>query len=333
MRQHPIAALAVAAVLVLAGCGGTGPGSGTTTDPATPDPTPEYSASVFDSGPNDQPIIEGGLSPTDDYGNTSYYATLLTERSDTDRFDYGRLPDAQAQFVNETDFETASLVVVQAYPKSSVPNYRVESVTRGGDTLDIRINDSSEMGTDDITVETVLIRVSHDGTPPSEARIETQTGDSFGTDDGVVTVEWNSDGDDSSSVSLPLTSDNESRNVEDPRDLTIENAGNGTAGYNVTVVATLPPDCRDAEPPCGMPDRPVTVFQKSGKLQPGESRSFEDLIARHGEYQLVVGAELPNGENDRRTVRKTFEWRISAAAHGAFAFIDDDELTVTQAVE
>jgi predicted small lipoprotein YifL len=198
MRRRIFTAVAVAVVIVLAGCGGTGPTDGTpSTDTTTgpqpaetttepPTGSPEYDVTVFDSGPTDHPIIEGGITPSDEFGNTSYYATLLTEASETERFDRSRLPDDTAQFVDETDFETASLVVVQAYPKSSVPDYRVESVTRDGDTLDIRINDSSEMGTDDITVETVLIRVSHDGTPPNEARIETQTGATFDTDDGVV---------------------------------------------------------------------------------------------------------------------------------------------------
>lgn len=185
MHRRTLATVAVATVLVLTGCGGTGPGSGTTT-PTTPNPAPEYSATVFDSGPTDQPIIDGGLVPDDQFGNTSYYATLLTDASDTDRFNRSRLPDDAAQFVEETDFETASLVVVQAYPKSSVPDYRVESVTRDDDTLDIGINDSSEVGTDDITLETVLIRVAHDGTPPSGAAIQTQDGVTFDTESGGV---------------------------------------------------------------------------------------------------------------------------------------------------
>jgi len=212
MRRRTLAAVAVAATLVLAGCAGAGPTddtatsplpSDTTTEPPTTTPSatppattttppagsPGYDVTVFDSGWTGYPILEDGLVYPDDFeANASYYATLLTDASDTERFNRSQLTDDAEQFVDETDFETASLVVVQAYPKSSVPDYRVESMTRDGDRLDIRINDSSEMGTDDITLETVLIRVEHDGTPPSEARIETQTGVTFDTDDGAKVV-------------------------------------------------------------------------------------------------------------------------------------------------
>jgi len=341
MPRRALTTVAVASVLVLAGCGGAGPADGTTTEPPTPTPSatppagsPDYNVTVFDSGWTGHPILEGGLVYPDDFdANTSYYATLLTDASDTERFNRSQLPDGAEQFVNQTNFETVSLVVVQSYPKSSVPDYRVESVTRDGGRLDIRINDSSEIGTDDITLETVLIRVQHDGTPPNEVRIETQAGVTFDTDDGIVIVNPSGQSAVRSNVTLPLRSDNESLNVADARNLTIENTGSETAGYNATVVATLPPACRDADPPCGMPDQPVVVFQETGKLQPGESATFEDLIARHGEYQLVVEADLPDGQNDRQTVREVFEWRVTETYHSAFVTLSDDGVEITQGVE
>lgn len=192
MRRSTLAACLFAVVIVLAGCGGPGPGdtvSETPTDTQTQN-GPAYEALVFDSGLTDSPVIEGGLVPAVGHAGTEhYYGTLLTDAGATDRFNWSLLPEDAAAFVEETDFETASLVVVQAYPKSSVPDYRVESVARSGDRLHIRINDSSHVGTDDITLETVLLRVHHSGDAPQSATIETQDGVTFDIDDRVVTTE------------------------------------------------------------------------------------------------------------------------------------------------
>jgi hypothetical protein len=329
MHRRALAALAVAAVLVLAGCGGTGPGSGTTT-PTTPDPSPEYSATVFDSGPTDHPIIEGGLVPSEEFGNTSHYVSLLTDASDTDRFNRSRLPEDAAQFVDETDFETASLVVVQAYPKSSVPDYRVESVTRDGDTLDIGINDSSEMGTDDITLETVLLRVDHDGTPPSEARIETQNGVTFDTADGVVTSGHSPPAGSTADVELPLWSGNLSDNVNDPRDMTVVNQRQVPQRYNVSVVATFTPDCRHENPACGNPDYPAVVFQQTATLEPGERVTFANLIARHGTYDVIV--EATPTETQRETVRAVGKWQVFHDRGDAHVLLSEEEITVSPSV-
>ncbi|MEF8974872.1 MAG: hypothetical protein V5A21_01410 [Halapricum sp.] len=348
MHRQTLAACAFTVILVLAGCGGIG-ADDTPTDTDTPSttvPSPttgppssngsaDYEATVFDTGLIDQPLIEGGISPSlNTSGDISFYATLVTRADETDRFDWTALPDDAATFVNETDFDRDSILVVQAFPKSSVPDYRVESVTRSGDTLDVRINDSSEMGTDDITLETVLIRVAHDGTPPTSATVTTQNGDTFATGDGPVTVDHSvGPGEEGTDVTLPLTSDDESRNVEDPRDLTIENTGSETAGYNVTIVATLPPECQDAEPPCGMPDRPVVIFHETGKLPPGESLTYEDLIARHGEYDVTVETELSAAVDDSSTPTDSFEWRIAEQYFDAFVTISDDSVEITQSAK
>lgn len=332
MHRQTLAAVGFAAVLVLAGCGGVGTptDADTTTSPPSMNGPVDYEVMVFDTGFADQPLIEGGLSPSlGDHGNASYYATLLTQANETDRFDWNALPESASEFVNDTDFDRASILVVQAFPKSSVPDYRVESVIRSGDALDVRINDSSGVGTDDITLETVLIRVDHDGPPPPSARITTQNDDVFGTNEGTVTVDVTANDTETDTVTLPLTSDDESRNVEDPRDLTIDNEGAEVVGYNVTVVATLAPDCRDADPPCGMPDRPVVVFHETGKLEPGESRTVGDLIARHGDYEIAVEVDLPDEDDGRRTVTDTFEWRVGEKYFDVFVTVDDG-VSITQ---
>jgi len=199
MRRVTLAVCALTVVLAFAGCSGTGPAGSPTdtsspTATATPDtPTPpqtgSYDVIVLDSGPAAYPVIEGGLVPNITSPPTErHYGTLLSDSSAVNRFNHSVLPDDATTFVEETDFETASLLVVQAYPKSSVPDYRVESVTRDGDRLHVRLNDSSHIGTDDITLETVIVRVVHDGDAPQSATIETQDGATLDIDDGADTV-------------------------------------------------------------------------------------------------------------------------------------------------
>lgn len=332
MRRRTLAAVAVAFVLVLAGCSGTGPTDGTTTSPSHTTAEPPagslgYDVTVFDSGWTGQPILEGGLAYPDDFdANASHYATLLTDASDTERFNRSQLPDDIERFVDETDFETASLVVVQAYPKSSVPDYRVESVTRDGGRLDVRLNDSSEMGTDDITLETVLIRVDHDGTPPSEARIETQTGLAFDTDDGHVTTGHSPPADAAPIVDLPLWSTNLSDNVDDPRDLSVTNRGEQRLRYNVTVVGTFTPDCRYDEPACGKPDYRSAVFQRRATLGPGDTDTFANIVARHGTYDVIVTARPPGSNGD--STRETGIWRVFFDGGDALVRIGDGSVSI-----
>jgi len=188
MRQSILAACVLTVVLAFAGCSGTGP-VGDATDAPSPSENESYAVVVFDSGPTEYPVLEGGVQPDITPPPVGrHYATLLTTSEAADRFNHSVIPDNASTFIKATDFETASLLVVQAYPKSSVPDYRVESVTRDGDRLHVRINDSSNIGTDDITLETVIVRVDHDGNAPQSATIETQGNDTFDTDDEGTTV-------------------------------------------------------------------------------------------------------------------------------------------------
>jgi len=200
MRQATLAVCALTVALALAGCSGTGPAGRQTdiqspTATATPDtPSPSqnesYAVVVFDSGPSEYPVIEGGLAPDITSPPTGrHYGTLLTDSGAVNRFNHSVLPADAVTFLEETDFETASLLVVQAYPKSSVPDYRVESVTRDGDRLHVRLNDSSHIATDDITLETVIVRVVHDGDAPQSATIETQDGATFAVDENGMFTE------------------------------------------------------------------------------------------------------------------------------------------------
>lgn len=343
MHRSTLAACAVAVMFALAGCGGVGTGGPTDAPTTTISPPPgtdappanstvQYDSYVFDTAKTPQPVLDDGIVyPDDASGNASYYATLLTDANDTTRFNWDVLSNDTRAFVNGTDFETSSLLVVQAFPKSSVPDYRVESLTRSGDSLHVRINDSSEARTADITLETALIRVHHEGSPPTSATVTTQTGLTFETGSGPTTVPPpEDDGGSMYDVTLPYASDNASQNVEDPRGITIRNTGNETNGYNVTVVGVVEPACRDSTPPCMAPAREIVIAQEIGKLQPGDSTTFEDLVAKKGTYDVTVEADLPQGENGRRTVTETVEWQIDDD-HGDLAVtISDEDVRVTQ---
>lgn len=170
--------LAACVLLVLAGC----VGSPTTGTPGSPG----HRVEVFDaSGSGDRPIRGGIAYPEGgDGGGERFYVTVVGSTEDATRFDREVLPADATRFVDGTDFEAAFLVVVQAFPASSVPDYRVESVSRDGGTLRVRVNDSSDFGTDDVTLETVLLRVA--GTPPRRVVVTTEDGFEFATGDGVV---------------------------------------------------------------------------------------------------------------------------------------------------
>lgn len=218
---RPLLALSVGIALVFAGCVG-GPGTPTAGPTPTPDAptddsgsnptdTPEsspteapgststpspgpartdgpidvtYESYVFDHGPASDPAIAGGIRFPEEYDRdgATYVTTVATE-AETDRFNRSILDSGATAFVDETDFESASIVVLQLYPASSVPDVRAESVRRDGDTLLVATNRSRAYGTDDITVETLLLRVH--GDPPEAVSVTSEDGE---------TVDWPSEG-------------------------------------------------------------------------------------------------------------------------------------------
>lgn len=182
-----VAVVALVCPVLLAGCLGTpgptdtprstAPGGG----PNTGVPVTDYGTFIFDLGPSSDPVIAGGIAVDDEF-DEQYHVALLTSAAETDRFDRSLLPADAGTFVDAVSFENESLVVIQAFPASSVPDYRVESVARDGPTLHVSINDSSTGGTDDITVETLLVRVP--GEAPDDVVVTTEEGDTFDTGGG-----------------------------------------------------------------------------------------------------------------------------------------------------
>jgi len=188
VHARPLGVAALACLALLADCVAapeptdTPAGTPTTTAPdGGPNvgvPVTDYETLVFDSSPSGDPVIEGGIAPGDEF-EERYYVTVIPSADETDRFNRSLLPTDAGEFVDATAFEDASLVVIQAFPASSVPDYRVESVHRDGPTLVVSTDDSSAGGTDDVTVETMLLRVP--GEDPDDVVVTTGEGDTFDT--------------------------------------------------------------------------------------------------------------------------------------------------------
>lgn len=150
----------------------TDPNSG----PTTGTPVTDYETFVFDLTPSSESVIAGGIAVDAESGD-QHYVTLITSTAETDRFDRSLLPPDAGEFVNAVSFESELLVVMQTFPASSVPDYRVESIARDGPTLHVSINDTSDGGTDDVTVETILVRLP--GETPDNVIVTTEDGDTF----------------------------------------------------------------------------------------------------------------------------------------------------------
>ncbi|MFB6218662.1 MAG: hypothetical protein ABEH77_05700 [Halobacteriaceae archaeon] len=166
----------------VAGCTAIEPGA--TTTPAPTPHEPAYDAHTFDHADLGGAVVEGGIAYPEAF-DTRRYVALLTTAADRDRIrlDLVRRADpTAAEFVAETQFDAGYLVVYQEFPLSSEPDYRVTEVVRDGAAVRVAIDNSSEYGTDDITVETVLVRVAREGlAPPERAVVTTEEGVSAST--------------------------------------------------------------------------------------------------------------------------------------------------------
>ncbi|MFB6151057.1 MAG: hypothetical protein ABEJ40_04555 [Haloarculaceae archaeon] len=304
------------------------PSTGTSTAPTEPAPgsgTPTgapvsgYEVHVFDHWETGSAAIEGGIAyETSGEYATRFYATTVATAGEAERFNHSVLRPAASAFVRNTSFEEASLVVIQAFPASSHPDYRVESVRRDGGTLRVAINDSSFGGTADVTVETVLLRVPGDA--PERVAVTTEEGRTFDSSAGVVTV---TETPTPTPTPHPFAGLNVTT-VADPGDLRVENDGNETNGYRVSVTYRYEPPCRDATPPCGMPTVVVDVADERGKLRAGANRTIADVAPYRGNYTVTVTAELPGENGSRRSVSRTFAWNVTGSGAEATVTITDD---------
>ena len=343
--RRGVLATALAAIALFGGCLGAPGGTGTTTREGppttgdTPPPTsttprpsqPAVDVHVVDSNPGKPRLIEGGIAatgPGDDGVSARYYVTTVPTRSEAEaRFDRRALGPDGLDFLDATDFGTASLVVVQISPHSSVPDHRVESVHREDGSLALTLNDSSPGRTDDVTVETVLVRI--DGPVPESVTVTTDDGVSWSTAEGVVTRTAAPPTTDEP-VELPYRSADPAENVAEARGLLVENAANDTAGYDLEVEYLEVPECRAETPPCSVPAREVGVLRAAGKLPVGGSERFPHVAARRGLYTVAVTAEVPGPNGSRRTVRGSFQWTIDEGAGDVQVRILSDGVQVVE---
>lgn len=169
----PARTLVVLSLVVLAGCLGTAgesaPGDGVT-----------YETHVFDHA-SPEPAIEGGIRyPTADEESRPFHVTVVASADGVARFDAAVLEPEAERFVEETDFDRQFLVVVEAFPASSEPDYRIERLEWDDDSLHLFVDDSSDGGTMDVTVETLLVRVDRDGRGiPDVVTVTTDEGETF----------------------------------------------------------------------------------------------------------------------------------------------------------
>lgn len=178
--MEPARALVVLLVLaVTAGClgavGGPAPGS-------SPDDSVSSETHVFDHA-SPEPAIDGGIGyPTEGDEPPPFYVTVVASAEEASRFEPAILEPEAEEFVEGTDFDRQFLVVVEAFPASSQPDYRVERLEWTDDALHLSVDDSSDGGTADVTVETLLVRVDRDGRAvPDEVRVTTEEGETFST--------------------------------------------------------------------------------------------------------------------------------------------------------
>lgn len=337
-RGLSVAVAATVLLVLLGGCLGapgardsaTSPGSSTT----PPLQHPEFDAHALDTNPGEPAVIEGGISvpPGDfDAGTRQFYATTVTDRAEADaRIDETALDEEGRTFLEATEFEDSVLVVVQVFPHSSIPDHRVESVRRDDGTLSIAINDSSLGGTDDITLETVLIRVA--GNAPDSVTITTEEGDRWQAGEGIVNGtavrQTTTAPTEDQPVDLPYRADDPGENVDEPRDLILENRGNGTAGYMLELEYLEIPECRNETPPCEVPAREVGVLQATGKIRAGGTERFADLAARRGEYTVALTAEVPVENGSLQTLRGSMHWTVDEAAPDVHFFVHDDQIEI-----
>lgn len=336
MRPHMVVVASLALVVVLAGC--TTPSGEASPDPSLNNSTTtvsEYETYVFDHGDAGSPAIRGGIAYSHEVSDDQYFVTLVTSRDEADRFN-ASVFDADARaFVNATDFDAASLVVVQMFPASSSPDYRVEQLSSENDTVHLRINDSSRGGTADISVETVLVRVPRNGSEsPTRATVTTEEGFTFNSSTGVVTrADPSGEGNESDAIELPYTSANESKNVDDPRDIRIRNNANTTNGYTITVTGMKTPECREATPPCGRPSEQITILHQTDKLRANAETSIDNVIAKKGTYTITIAAEVPAENGSRTTLTETFEWQIDGSTGDVVITITNGDIEYRQATD
>lgn len=118
---------------------------------------PDYGSREIDDGP----LFGPGLQ---DETDRDYYAALVVTEAHVDGFDLDRLSDVEAAFVNDTDFRTAYLGVIQVSALNSSTRFELVDVHESSVNLTvvIAVRDDTPHS-DDRVITTLLLRVDRDG--------------------------------------------------------------------------------------------------------------------------------------------------------------------------
>ncbi len=150
--------------VLLSGCLGSG---------VEEEPVKEYQSYVFDHVGR-KPFVTNGLQYNSSYTESQNFLTTIVSEEEIDRFNFNTTNNKVEQFIKNTDFNESYLIVFQEFPASSTPDYRIENITRTNKSHKIQVNDSSQGGTSDITIETLLIRINQE--KPQKILIITENG-------------------------------------------------------------------------------------------------------------------------------------------------------------
>ncbi|MEF8915513.1 hypothetical protein [Natronomonas sp.] len=140
---------------------------------------PAYEAREIDDGP----VFDPGLQEATE---RDYAAALVVTESDAELFDFARLSEADAAFVDETDFEVSYLGVIQVSALRSSMRFEVVDIHESDVnlTVNVAVRDD-EPRSDDLVITTLLLRVAREGdAPPGNIAVELDIGEHHETFSG-----------------------------------------------------------------------------------------------------------------------------------------------------
>lgn len=140
---------------------------------------PGYDSIEIDDGPVFGPGLQNDV-------HRDYFAALVVTDSQADRFDLGRLSDAEAEFVDATDFRTAYLGVIQVSALNSSMRFELVDLHESDVNLTVvvAIRDDPPHS-DDRVITTLLLQVDRDGwRVPKNIAVELDIGEHHETFSG-----------------------------------------------------------------------------------------------------------------------------------------------------
>lgn len=140
---------------------------------------PAYEPHEIDGGP----VFEPGLQQETE---RAYYAALVVTEADAEMFDFGRLSDGDAAFIDETDFEVSYLGVIQVSALRSSMRFDVVDIHESNVnlTVNVAVRDE-EPRSDDQVITTLLLRVAREpGGVPDNIAVELDVGEHHETFSG-----------------------------------------------------------------------------------------------------------------------------------------------------